>query len=472
MNCINISKTNVFMAYGGYSYIDKNYIPKKTDFVTVLWVKGTVPFKTLAEALAAESSVGTWTKLATMNDFVWKKLRAHVFKTVKVSQNSGYVYIAYPYDHFDSGNLLQILASIRGNIYGMKELSELKFLDWVIPEKFQRQFPGPKIGIKEIRKIVGTKKRPHVGTIVKPKVGLSAKDWASVAEKAFMGGLDMVKDDENLVDQKFCPWEERVLKTIEIAEKAKDEFGEGKIYVSNITDFMPKMLERIDFLEDHGWKQCMIDVYVIGIAGTQQILSELHKRKFLVHAHRAGHGAETRGPWGIGFVFWEKIYRLLGVSQLHTGTGVGKMEGSLLEIMKYGEIAKEGKVKALEPFFLKFKWHKKIKPMMPVASGGLHPGLMEGVKEIYQKDFTAMAGGGVHGHPRGTLSGAKAHRATAEAIAEGKTLKTKSKEVPELGEALKKWGYLSGEKTKKDIENALKRFKNKAFKSGWNLEKV
>ncbi len=452
------------MAYGGYSYIDKNYRPKKTDFVTILWVKGESTFEMLSEALAAESSVGTWTKLATMNDFVWKKLRAHVFKTIKVSANSGYVYIAYPYDHFDSRNLLQILASIRGNIYGMKEIQELKILDWVMPEKFQKQFPGPKIGIKEIRKIIGTKSRPHVGTIVKPKVGLSAKEWADVAQKAFMGGLDMVKDDENLVNQTFCPWEERVIRTIEAADKAKDELGEGKIYVSNITDSIPKMIERIEFLDEHGWKQCMIDVYVMGIAGTEEILRELHKRKFLVHAHRAGHGAETRGPWGVGFNFWEKIYRLLGVSQLHTGTGVGKMEGSPLFIQKYGEIASKQKIKGFEPLFLNFKWAKNIKPMMPVASGGLHPGLVEGVTAIYGKDVTIMAGGGIHGHPKGTLYGAKAQRAAAEDVNKG--IKLNKTQNIYLQEAIKKWGYVSGIEIKKRITSIKKLPIKKIAKGG------
>ena len=322
------------MAYGGYRYIER-YKPKRDDFVTVLWVKGRAPFKTLAEAIAAESSVGTWTELSTMNRFVWKKLRARVFRTVKASDRSGYVFIAYPYEHFDSGNILQILASIRGNIFGLKELKELKVLDWVMPKKFQRQFPGPKVGIKDIRRIVGTRKRPHVGTIVKPKVGLSPKEWASVAEQAFMGGLDMVKDDENLVNQKFCPWKQRVARVIKAANRAHDKMGEGKIYVPNITDSVPKMLERVDFLADNDWKMAMVDAYVIGIPGLQEVLGELHKKKFLVHAHRAGHGAETRGPWGVGFAFWEKIYRLLGVSQLHTGTGIGKMEGSPLEIRKY-----------------------------------------------------------------------------------------------------------------------------------------
>lgn len=456
------------MAYGGYSYIDEKYVPERDDFVTVLWVKGKAPFETLAEGLASESSIGTWTKLATMNDFVWEKLRARIFRLKRTSSSSGFVFIAYPYEHFDSRNLLQILASIRGNIYGLKELEECKLLDWTIPEKFQKQFPGPKMGLAEIRKHMGTKNRPHVGTIVKPKVGLSPREWANVAAKAFLGGLDMVKDDENLVDQKFCPWETRVANVIEAAERG----GEPKIYVPNISDSLPMMLERIDFLVEHGWKMAMIDAYVMGLAGLQEVLKELHKKKFLVHAHRAGHGAETRGPWGVGFAFWEKLYRLLGVSSLHTGTGVGKMEGGALEVGKYGEIAKEKRVGPLEPFFLEFKWAPHVKPVMPVASGGNHPGLMEGIIKIYGRDVTVMAGGGVHGHAGGTVAGAKALRDAADAVAQGKTLVEKANESPELKAALEKWSYLPGIKTGKKIKDSQRNFQKNRWKFGWNLDRV
>lgn len=456
------------MAYGGYSYIDEGYKPGKDDFVTVLWVKGTEKFEKLAEGLAAESSVGTWTELSTMNDRVWKELRARVFRTHKASANAGFVFIAYPYEHFDDGNLLQILASIRGNIYGMKELEECKLLDIRLPERFQKHFPGPGKGLKEVRKFVGTRDRPHVGTIVKPKVGLTADEWAGVAGAAFRGGLDMVKDDENLVDQSFCRWEDRALKTIEQAEST----GEKKIYVPNISDFMPRMLERIDFLVDHGWHMAMIDVYVMGLAGLKEVLEELHKKDFIVHAHRAGHGAETRGGWGVGFAFWEKLYRLFGVSQLHTGTGVGKMEGNLLEVSKYGEVARARNVDRLEPFFLEFDWAKHVKPMMPVASGGNHPGLVEGIFELYGNDVSIMAGGGVHGHPGGTEKGAVALRAAAEAVTEGETLEERAKKVPELKKALDQWGYLPGSKTRERLEASKARLKEEAFNHGWDMDAV
>ena len=191
------------MAYGGYSYLDTGYEPTGNDFVVLFWAKGSLPIEKIAEAIAAESSVGSWTKLKTMNDFVWKHYRARVFWIGKVGRNAGFIKIAYPIEHFDAKNISQFQASVLGNIFGLKELEELYVYDISFPKKYQMQFTGPYAGIEGIRRMAGTQKsrRPHVGTIVKPKVGLSAKEWAHVAYEAFSGGLDLVKDDENLVDQ-------------------------------------------------------------------------------------------------------------------------------------------------------------------------------------------------------------------------------------------------------------------------------
>ena len=118
------------MAYGGYSYLDKNYKPDRAnDFVVLMWAKGEMPLEKLAEAVAAESSVGSWTKLQTMNDFVWKHYRARVFRIDKVTKNSGFIWVAYPLEHFDSKNLSQFQASVLGNLFGLKELEELYIYD-------------------------------------------------------------------------------------------------------------------------------------------------------------------------------------------------------------------------------------------------------------------------------------------------------------------------------------------------------
>jgi len=59
--------------------------------------------------------------------------------------------------------------------------------------------------------------------------------------------------------------------------------------------------------------------------------------------------------------------------------------------------------------------------------------------EILGKDIIIQAGGGVHGHPEGTTSGATAMRQAVDAVMEGVSLEDYAKDHPELGKALEKW---------------------------------
>ncbi len=439
------------MVYGGYSYIERSYKPQSSDFVVLFWASGTDPIEKIAEAIAAESSVGTWTKLKTVTKDIWKKLRARVFKIYKVTDESGFIKIAYPLEHFDRKNIIQFQASVLGNIFGLKELTSLVVLDISFPIKYQRQFPGPKGGLDGIRKYIGTEKirRPHLGTIAKPKVGLSPKQFARLAYDAYSGGCDFVKDDENLVDQPFCHFEERVTRMLDVLDKVKSE-GRVVLYSPNISDTYSRMLERIDFLAAHGAPMAMIDVFVVGYSALQDIINELRKKKLFVHAHRAGYAAEARGCFGINFTVHQKFYRLLGVDQLHIGTGVGKMEGHPLYIKMLHDIAVSKRTpEKLHVGALKTGWAKKIRPLMPVASGGVNPGVVEALLKLQGNEVTVQAGGGIHGHPNGTRAGAKAMRQALDAAMAKMSTLYYAKLHEELAVALNKWGYTSPNSVKK-----------------------
>ncbi len=444
------------MTYGGYNYIEFDYEPSEDDFIALFWIRGKEKIEKLAEAVASESSVGTWTAIKTMNETVLKNYRARIFRIEKVSETAGYVFIAYPFQHFDTKNLLQFQASVLGNIFGLKELDELYVLDIKFPLKFQKQFNGPLYGLNGIRRCVGThkSKRPHVGTIVKPKVGLTPKEFANVAYDAWVGGLDLVKDDENLVDQGFCRWKERFDATFEAMDKAERETGEKKIYCTNITDVsFERMIERMDYVVERGHNFIMLDVYILGLAALNHLVGEARKRKLAIHAHRAGYAAWHRGSFGVNFQIMEKLYRIVGVDQLHIGTGVGKMEGGALLIKHFHELAEKRKVgEKLYLGALQFEYTPHIKPIMPVASGGLDPARMEALIALHGKNVTAQAGGGVHGHPGGTRAGAKAMRDAAEAVASGISLKEYARKSKELKEALEHFNYIDPREIMEKLE--------------------
>ncbi len=462
------------MVYGGYKYLELDYTPNlKNDIIVWHWVSGNRKIEKLAEAIAAESSVGTWTKLRTINKNVFANLKAKIYKLQKVGANSGFIWLAYPIEHFDTKNLLQILASIRGNIYGLSELNSLRFLDIWLPKRLQKLYPGPKLGLNGIRNRIGTSKtrRPHIGTIVKPKVGLAPKEWAQVAYNAFVGGVDFVKDDENLVDQEFCRWEERVYEVLKVIDKAEGETSRKLAYSPNITDTYTRMMERVDKLKEIGWDWAMLDVYMIGYSALQDIVTELHNNNFFIHAHRAGHTAETRGAFGVEYNVFAKLWRLIGVDQLHTGTGVGKMEGLPAMIQHYANICRNNK-NSEEPhlFSLGFDWSSRINPVLPVASGGLNAGLVDALMEIYGHDVVVQCGGGIHGHPGGTKAGAKSVKDAVEGIMKNLTAPVTAKKSKELNQALDIWGYMDPKSIRdrlKMIEKNKKTITDKLMSAGY-----
>ncbi|UCD21010.1 MAG: ribulose-bisphosphate carboxylase large subunit, partial [archaeon] len=164
-------------------YVQLGYKPKKTDLVCEFYLEpNRCSMKIAAGAVAAESSIGTWTEVKTMRKSI-TKLAAKVF-----SVKGNLIKIAYPIELFEPGNMPSILSGIAGNIFGMKAAKNLRLLDVHFPEKIVRSFPGPLYGIQGIRKLLYVKKRPLVGTIVKPKLGLHEKEHARVAYEAWLGG--------------------------------------------------------------------------------------------------------------------------------------------------------------------------------------------------------------------------------------------------------------------------------------------
>ena len=225
-----------------------------------------------------------------------------------------------------------------------------------------------------------------------------------MAYEAWVGGCDIVKDDENLSSQRFNPFEERVVKTLECRDKAEAETGERKVYMVNITAETETMLKRADFVQEHGGEYVMVDILTCGWSALQTLRDQ--NNKLVIHAHRAGHAAFTKNPkHGIAMRAIAKVARIIGVDQLHVGTVVGKMSETKQEVLE--------NIDALKMEM------GGLKPVMPVASGGLHPRLVPDLMATFGKDFIIQAGGGIHGHRSGTMAGATAMRQAVDATMEG-----------------------------------------------------
>ena len=400
-------------------FVDLNYRQKETDMVCTFIVEPDgVSKREAAGAVAAESSIGTWTELTTTKPYV-EKLAAHVF-----SIEDNVVKIAYPIELFETGNMPNILSSVSGNVFGLRTLRNLRLDDVDFPRKLVGSFRGPKYGIDGIRKLLKVYDRPLVGTIIKPKLGLKTADHAKVAYEAWTGGCDIVKDDENLSSQKFNPFEERLTKTLENRDRAEKETGERKVYMVNVTAETKEMLRRAELVLRQGGEYVMIDILTCGFAALQTFREQ--DFKLVIHAHRAGHAAITKNPkHGISMRVLAKAARIIGVDQLHVGTVVGKMSETKEEVTQNCEA-------------LKMKM-AGLKPVLPVASGGLHPRLVPALMQFFGEDLVIQAGGGIHGHKDGTEAGAKAMRQAVEAAMKGVALPEFAEKHKELRVALETW---------------------------------
>lgn len=404
-------------------YVNLDYTPTDRDLICEYYIEPhDIPFEEACERITAESSVGTWTDLKTMKQEIAETLKPNVFS---IDKERKIARIAYPQDLFEAGNMPQILSSLAGNIFGVKDAENLRFLDIQFPRLIVDSFKGPRFGIEGIRKLTGVKDRPFTGTIIKPKLGLNEKEHAKVAYEAWTGGVDIVKDDENLSSMRFNRFEDRIKETLRLRDKVEGETGEKKIYMPNVTAETREMLRRAEIVDAEGGEYMMIDILTSGWSALQTLRDE--GPELVIHAHRAGHAAFTRNKrHGISMTVIAKVARLIGVDQLHIGTfGVGKMTGGPEEDLEYRNALTEDMGK---------------KAVLPVASGGLHPGGVEKLLKISGMDIVIQMGGGIHGHPDGTVRGAMAARQAVDAFVEDISLEDYSKMHKELKEALEMWG--------------------------------
>jgi ribulose-bisphosphate carboxylase large chain len=430
----------------GYEdFVSLGYKPTNKDVIGVFKVK--VPEWEKPErafgAVASESSVGTWTDLNIWAKYPHVKKVAGKVYSIEHTPEGYWIKIAYPEDHFEQENPSQLLASIAGNVFGMKAVDALRLQDIQFTKNIIKKYKGPKHGIDGIRKIFKTEKRPLMLSVAKPKVGMTTEEHAQVGYDIWTGGLDLLKDDENLTNQKFNPFKKRVEKSLKMRAKAEKETGEKKSYLINVTaPTVQEMIERARFVKKMGGEYVMIDIITSGWCAVNSLREECEDLGLAIHAHRAMHASFTRNPdHGFSMNCVSKFARMIGIDQLHIGTNVGKLVSPKDEVLQCQQVITAKKTREnMREHCLEQDWCE-LKPVFPVSSGGLHPGIVDLIFKMLGTNIMIQLGGGVHGHPQGSHAGAIAMRAAVEAYLDKQSVEEKAKNCPELKEALKTWGH-------------------------------
>ena len=451
------------LPYKQMGYWEPDYVPKDTDIVAMFRItpQPGVDHEEAAAAVAGESSTATWTVVWTDRLTACELYRAKAYRSELVP-NTGpgtdneaqyFAYIAYDLDLFEEGSIANLTASIIGNVFGFKAVKALRLEDMRIPIAYLKTFQGPATGIVVERERLDKFGRPLLGATTKPKLGLSGRNYGRVVYEGLKGGLDFMKDDENINSQPFMHWRDRFLYCMEAVNKASAATGEVKGHYLNVTaGTMEDMYERAEFAKSLGSVIIMIDL-VVGYTAIQSMAKWARKNDMILHLHRAGNSTYSRQKnHGMNFRVICKWMRMAGVDHIHAGTVVGKLEGDPLMIKGFYDTLRETRTeKSLEHgLFFDQDW-ASLNKCMPVASGGIHAGQMHQLLDYLGEDVILQFGGGTIGHPQGIQAGAVANRVALEAmvmarnegrdyVKEGpKILADAAKSCTPLKEALDTW---------------------------------
>ncbi len=456
--------------YAEMGYWRPDYEPADTDVLAAFRVipqPGVEPEEAGA-AVAGESSTATWTVVWTDQLTAYEDYQGKCYRVEPVPgtvPRQYIAYIAYGLDLFEEGSIPNMTSSIIGNVFGFKALKALRLEDLRVPPEYLKTFQGPPHGIVVEREMLNKYGRPLLGATVKPKLGLSARNYGRVVYEALRGGLDFTKDDENMNSQPFNRWRDRYLYCIEAVNRAIGMTGETKGHYLNVTAAtMEDMYERAEFARELGSVIVMIDL-TIGWTAMQSMSKWARANSMILHLHRAAHSTYTRQKThGVNFRVIAKWCRMLGVDHLHAGTVVGKLEGDPNAVRGYYATLREERNPtnpALGHYFDQDWVH--MPGVMPVASGGIHAGQMHQLLHHLGEDVVLQFGGGTIGHPMGIAAGAAANRVAVEAMIKARNegrdylregpdiLKAAGRHSPELAAALDVWGEVTYEYESTDI---------------------
>lgn len=401
------------------------------------------PVEEAVEVLAGEQSTGTFIKVPGETDQIRHLHRARVEKideletsptpalpgakpprgTGKPTYTRAEVTVSFP-EHNFGPSIPNLLATVAGNLYELREFSGLRLLDLEIPASFSKRYPGPQFGIEGTRSLTNVYGRPIIGTIVKPSVGLGPDELRSLIRDLAMAGLDFVKDDELNANPPYFPLRERVSVVMDEIERMAEKTGKKMMFAFNITDDIENLVENHDVVVDAGGNCVMVSINSVGFAGVSYLRQ--HAR-VPIHGHRNQWGAMTRSPFlGMEFRVYQKLSRLAGVDHLHTN-------GLNNKFFETNESVVTSVNDCLEPLLGGYQ-------VMPVLSSGQWAGqAIESYQKMKTFDVMHLAGGGIMGHPGGVKAGVLSMQQGWEAAIGGYNLSDYAATHRELRQAIEKF---------------------------------
>ncbi len=393
-----------------------------------------------AQVLAGEQSSGTFVAVPNETEELKQRFAARVesmehLETVDIpaipgatskecKYNRAIVKVSWSIENFGY-NLPVLVSTLQGNLYEITQFTGLKLMDIDFPQSYSTKFSGAAFGIEGCRTLTNTFNRPLIGTIIKPSIGLSIEQTAIIVKTLCNAGIDFIKDDELLSSSANSNFNDRVDAVMNIINIHAEATGKKVMYAFNISSEVDEMQQRYEYIVNKGGTCAMISINSVGLSAAKKICDQ---KQLAIHAHRNGWGMLTRHPLlGIDFKAYQKIWRLVGVDQLH----VNGIQNKFWE-------SDDSVVASIQSLQQNFYQHKNI---LPVVSSGQWGGqAFETYKRTNTVDLLYMAGGGIMAHPMGAAAGVVALQQAWQAAVDGLSLHDAAKLYPEFKKSVEKFG--------------------------------
>ncbi len=389
-----------------------NNVDKNKYFIATYKIKSLTNLKEAAWNLAIGQSVGNPN---VRNEWETEELFINhscliLHKELELENRSeGIVKIAFPIINTDwqTDGISHMLCQLMGGHVDINIIEQCRLIDLQLPKIVTDNFLGPKFGITGFRKFTNQYDKPLFGSIVKPKIGVTPEVLLEMVKQMVDGGVDFIKEDEIMSNPSIAPLERRV----DVVANYLAKQSKKVVFCHTINCDPHVLVDRVKRVHELGGNGVHINVYS-GLGAYNSI----RKLDLPIFIHYQSSGAkvftDVNHRFSISWKVMCYLATLMGVDTIQTGMIGGYSNDSSDEVLECIEVLRAGNT-------------------LPALSCGMHPGLVEHVKSIVGNDFLANSGGAVHGHPNGTIGGAKAMRQAID----------KTYDV-EYEYAIKKWGKI------------------------------
>jgi ribulose-bisphosphate carboxylase large chain len=178
--------------------------------------------------------------------------------------------------------------------------------DVEIPPGLLAAFGGPRVGLDGLKARVGAGKRAMTCTALKPQ-GLPAAKLAAIAGRCALGGIDFIKDDHGLADQRYSPFVERARRCAEAVAAACRVTGRATRYLPSLSGNLDQLREQVRIALGAGLDSVLIAPMLVGLPSLHALRREFPALAIMAHPALAG-AARIAPPLLLG-----KLFRLFGV---------------------------------------------------------------------------------------------------------------------------------------------------------------